>query len=269
MKKNLFFRIFTASSLLLSALLSAVFSVNAFAQTPEALGLEVAEKNSASNDGFGSTVVDLTMLLRNKAGNEVARELTIKTLDHEGPGEGDKSLTTFNSPKDVAGTSMLTHIKIDKSDDQWLYLPKLKRVKRISSSNKSGPFMGSEFSFEDFSSFELAKFTYKHLADEIYDGMEVYVIERVPTYKKSGYTKQISYIDKEHYQTRKVVYHDRKDKLLKTLELKEYKKYGDYWRAQTLEMTNHQTGKSTTMKYGEYVFGSGLTADDFEKGKLE
>lgn len=98
--------------------------------------------------------------------------------------------------------------------------------------------------------------------------MKVYVIERYPTYKKSGYTRQISYIDMEHYQTRKVVYHDRKDALLKTLILKDYKKYGDFWRAQSLEMTNHQTGKSTIMSYGEYDFDAGLTEADFEKGKL-
>lgn len=243
-------------------------SMSASAQSAEQRGFEIAQQNSKSNEGFGSTQVDLTMILRNKAGNEVARELTIQTLDHKAPGEGDKSLTTFNSPKDVEGTSMLTHIKIEDSDDQWLYLPKLKRVKRISSSNKSGPFMGSEFAFEDFASFELDKFTYKYIGDDTVDGLAVYVVERYPTYEKSGYVRQVTYIDTKDFQTRKVDYYDRKDALLKTLSLKDYRLYGEFWRAHTLEMVNHQTGKSTVMSYGEYDFEPGLTEGDFEKGKL-
>jgi len=82
-------------------------------------------------------------------------------------------------------------------DDQWLYLPALKRLKRISSRKKSGPFMGSEFAYEDMSSQEVEKYRYKWLRDETVEGRDAYVVERRPTYEYSGYTRQIVWIDKE------------------------------------------------------------------------
>jgi len=93
------------------------------------------------------------MTLRNRAGKESLRNVRIKNLEVDG--DGDKSLSIFDEPADVKGTTSLTWSHSDKPDDQWLYLPALKRVKRISSKNKSGPFMGSEFAFEDIGSQEV------------------------------------------------------------------------------------------------------------------
>ncbi len=95
-------------------------------------------------------------------------------------------------------------------------LPALKRVKRISSRNKSGPFMGSEFAFEDLGSQEVAKYTYKWLHDEEYNSLDCFVLERRPAYEHSGYTRQEVWVDKAEYRIQKVKYYDRKNSLLKT-----------------------------------------------------
>ena len=83
------------------------------------------------------------MVLRNRNGDESVGKLRRQALEVDEPGLGDRSLITFDAPRDVAGTSLLSHTKILDPDDQWLFLPALKRVKRISSANKSGPFVGS------------------------------------------------------------------------------------------------------------------------------
>ena len=112
-------------------------------------------------------VSDQLMILIDPKGNEVTREVSGKTLENLDPNDGDKSLTYFKTPKDVEGTVMLSHTHISDDDDQWLYLPALGRVKRISSSNKSGAFMGSEVAFEDFSGTDYRKYEWKFLGEEV------------------------------------------------------------------------------------------------------
>ena len=163
---------------------------------------------------------------------------------------------------------MLSHAKILDPDDQWLFLPALKRVKRISSANKSGPFVGSEFAFEDFTALELNKYDYTWLREEEYGGFSTDVIERRPRYENSGYSRQVSWVDRDVYQVRKVEFYNRRGDLLKTLTLADYRNYDGVWRSQRMEMVNHQTGKSTDLLYGEYRFGVGLKDSDFVKGRL-
>jgi outer membrane lipoprotein-sorting protein len=185
--------------------------------------------------------------------------------------DGDKNLTIFDNPRDVKGTAFLTYSHKVRDDDQWLYLPALKRVKRISSRNKSGSFMGSEFAYEDYASQEVEKYTYKWIRDEVYEGQESFVVERYPVDKKnSGYTRQVTWIDKKDYRTLKVEYFDRKNSHLKTLTIKGYKKYLDkYWRADELNMVNHQNGKSTRLEFSNYKFKIGLKDSDFNKNSLK
>jgi len=163
---------------------------------------------------------------------------------------------------------LLSHAQILEPDDQWLFLPALKRVKRISSANKSGPFVGSEFAFEDFTALELNKYDYTWLREEALDGVQNDVVERTPRYENSGYSRQVSWVDQDVYQVRKVEFYDRRGDLLKTLVLTDYREYDGVWRAQRMEMVNHQTGKSTDLIYGDYEFNVGVTDADFVKGRL-
>ena len=237
------------------------------ASEAESRGLEIALEADKRDTGFGDFSANLTMVLRNSHGDETSREMRSRTLEQED--DGDKALVIFDSPGDVRGTAFLSFTHKEGSDDQWLYLPALKRVKRISSSNKSGPFVGSEFAYEDISSQEVEKYTYKFIKEEPYDGMEHFVVERYPVDPKSGYSKQIVWIDKEHYRAHKVQFFDRGEKLLKTLKIQGYNQYADhYWRANTWEMINHQTKKSTVLNWSEYSFGNGYSDKDFNKNAL-
>ena len=240
----------------------------ALAETAEEKGLAIAVEADKRDKGWGDQATTSKMTLRNSQGAESTREIQGKALEVEG--DGDKSLTIFNTPRDVKGTAFLSFTHTIKADEQWLYLPALKRVKRISSSNKSAPFMGSEFSYEDISSQEVGKYKYKFIKDDKFNGRDVFVIERYPQYKKSGYTKQVTWIDKEMYQPLKIEFYDRKKSLLKTLTQHDYKKYiNKFWRAGRLEMVNHQTGKSTTLLWTSYKFKNGFKKRDFDRNSLK
>jgi outer membrane lipoprotein-sorting protein len=185
-------------------------------------------------------------------------------------GDGDKSMTIFDTPRDVKGTAFLSFTHSTQPDDQWLYLPALKRVKRISSKNKSGPFMGSEFAYEDMSSFEIDKYRYRWLRDENYNGQPSYVLETVPLDKFSGYTRIDVWVDQAEYRPLKMDFYDRAGKPLKTLTLHDYKQYlGRFWRAGKQQMINHKNGKSTELQMNNYQFGLGLSASDFTENSLK
>jgi outer membrane lipoprotein-sorting protein len=246
-----------------------ILAITASAETPEEKGLAIALEADRRNDGFQDSTSNMLMTLKNRHGKESIRRIRVKTLEVRG--DGDKSLTIFDNPRDVKGTAFLNFTHKVGDDDQWLYLPALKRVKRISSRNKSGSFMGSEFAYEDIASQEVEKYTHKWIRDETYEEKECFVIERYPVDKKnSGYTSQVSWIDIEEYRVFKVEYFDRKNSHLKTLTFKGYKKYIDkYWRADEMNMVNHQNGKTTRLEFSDYKFKTGLKDKDFTKNSLK
>jgi outer membrane lipoprotein-sorting protein len=251
-----------------SLLAAALLSGPALAETPEEKGLAIAVEADQRDSGWGSSQAEMKMVLKNRNGDESVRDVRVRTLEVEG--DGDKGLSIFDKPADVKGTAFLSFSHAKQPDDQWLYLPALKRVKRISSRNKSGPFMGSEFAYEDISSQEVDKYTYKYLRDEAVDGRDSFVVERFPTYENSGYTRQIAWIDAERYVPLKVEFYDRKNSLLKTLVSSGYQQYaGKYWRADVMQMDNHQNGKSTTLNWSNWEFGVGLDEGDFDQNALK
>ncbi len=248
--------------------LFVVLPLVAVAGPAEDKGLAIAQEADRRDSGWGDQTAKMKMILRNRHGQESIRLLRTKAL--EVPGDGDKSLTIFDSPRDVKGTALLSFTHALKPDEQWLYLPALKRVKRISSSNKSGPFMGSEFAYEDLTSQEVEKYRYKYLRDEKLDGRDTFVVERYPAYKYSGYTRLVTWLDKTMYQPLKIEFYDRKKSLLKTLTFSDYRQYQDkFWRPGKMSMVNHQTNKSTDLIWSDYRFGTGLTERDFDRNSLK
>lgn len=232
-------------------------------------GLEIAQKAKNADAGFENYEVETKMVLTNKNGQTTTNLLTNKTLEMKG--DGERSLISFNSPKDVKGTKTLTFTHRDKEDDQWIFLPSVARVKRLASANKSGPFMGSEFAFEDLTSFEVEKFTYKYVKDEVVSGEKLVVIEQYPKDPKSGYAKKIVYynLDK-NYRVEKIEYFDRKAASLKTLQFENYKLYlNKYWKADLLVMTNHQNGKKTELYFTNYRFKTALKPSDLTEENLK
>lgn len=129
--------------------------------------------------------------------------------------------------------------------------------------------MGSEFAYEDLGSQEVEKYGYTYLKEEPCGQWQCYVVERRPAYEYSGYTRQIVWLDTKEFRTVRVDFYDRKDALLKTLEFKGYREYiGHYWRPDEMFMQNHQTGKSTLLKWSNYNFRSGLSDRDFNPNTL-
>lgn len=249
-------------------LLLSLSALSVAAQTPEEKGLAIAIEADKRDKGFGDVTVNLEMVLKNRQGDESHRKIRVATL--EVANDGDKGLTVFDEPADVKGTALLTFTHKTADDDQWLYLPALTRVKRISSANKSGSFMGSEFAYEDIGSQEVEKYKYKYIRDDVCDGKPCFVIERYPVSPHSGYTREVAWIDHEHYRGWKVEYYDRKQVLLKTLTWTGYKQYlNKYWRADEMFMQNHQTGKSTLLKWTNYKFRVGLKDADFNEASLK
>ncbi len=228
---------------------------------------EVAQKSDDALSGFVDSVSVMEMKLINARGQEKIRQMSMKVLEGE---EADKSLMEFDTPADVKGTKFLSYEHINKDDDQWLYLPALKRVKRIASKNKSGAFMGSEFSYEDLSAFNVNKYTYTGDAKlGILNDKEVYIGESVPVSKYSGYTKLISYIDKSSFLIQKIEYFDRKKKLLKTSYFENYKKFAKINRIGKITMKNIQNDKITILTWTKEEVNTGLSDKNFHKRYLK
>ncbi|EPJ49141.1 MAG: hypothetical protein OFPII_02470 [Osedax symbiont Rs1] len=255
------------TSIIASSVL-ALSATTAFAGAAEDQGMAISKEAKARDEGWVDMTASMNMVLRNKQGQESIREIRMKVL--EIIGDGDKSLSIFDRPRDVKGTAFLSFSHTSGADDQWLYLPALKRVKRIASRNKSGPFMGSEFSFEDLASFEIEKYTYKFIGEQPCAIGSCLVVEQYPTDKNSGYKKRIVWIDKAEYRMLKTDFYDRKNSLLKTLTSEQFQQYkGKFWRPSLMKMVNHQSKKSTDLSYKQYKFGNGLTAADFNKNTLK
>lgn len=239
------------ANLLLLTLLGLVST--AWSDTDEDKGRQIATEVKVRDSGFGSGSADLTMTLSNAQGEQSVRRLRARILENP---DGEKRLFLFDDPPDVRGTSMLAFTHRLHSDDLWMYLPAIKRVKRITSNNKAGPFMGSEFAYEDLGSQEVEKFTYRYLRDEQRDEIDCFVIERRPIDPDSGYTRENLWVDKGEYRPRRVEYYDRKDALLKVLTLRGFRLYDNkYWRADEMRMSNVQTGKETLLQWSHYEFG--------------
>ena len=241
---------------------------SALALTPEDRGLEIFQQADARESGFQDLEVELTMILRTGRGDESIRQLRIKQL--EVPDDGDKLLVIFDTPKVYRGSALLSFSHKFAQDDQWLYLPAMKRVKKIASRNKSGPFLSSEFAFEDLTAQEVEKFDYRYESNEVLEGEPCFVVTRTPKDEYSGYTRQVVWLDEAEYRVQKIDYYDRKNSLLKTLTMTKYQLHeGTFWKAERMLMQNHQTHKSTELIWENFRFRTGLTDErDFSTNSL-
>tara|TARA_Y100001970_G_scaffold294256_1_gene449241 strand:+ start:29694 stop:30506 length:813 start_codon:yes stop_codon:yes gene_type:complete len=240
----------------------------ALSNSEENEGYEIAKEANLRDEGFQHYTAQQIMTLRNRHGEESSRSMSVKVLEMEE--DGDRSLVVFNNPRDVKGTALLTHSHKIKNDEQWLYLPALKRVKRISSSNQSGSFMGSEFAYEDMISREIDKYDYLLIRQEPCGNLSCFVLQSIPISKNSGYKRLIAWIDSEHYRTWKVEYFDRKNEHFKTLKAENFTLYKDkFWRPHKMFMENHLTGKSTLLVWKNYDFDEKVNKNHLTKVGLK
>ena len=262
-------------SAIAAVLAASVFSAGAAPQAgsdPKAKGREITAESIRRDADFGDTRSEMTMSLMSDGVEVSRRTLRMNVLESKGDDVGDKSVIFFETPKDVQGTVLLTHTKILTPDDQWIFIPAIARVKRIASANKSGPFLGSEFAYEDLTAQELGKYDYVWLRDEACPAdaaRQCHVVERKPLYENSGYKRQVSWIDTTDFLFRKIEFYNQDDHLLKTLTLAKYQRQDNHWRAHELLMVNHQTGRSTKLDVAAVKFRTGLTEADFTEQAME
>ncbi len=207
-------------------------------------------------------VSDLTMTLVNKSGQQRVRKLKQFIKDD---GTIEKKIMFFIAPADVKNTSFMNWSYDDdsKSDDQWIYLPSIKRVKRISSDDKSDYFMGSDFTYDDLGDRKLDDDTYKLLREETIDGKACYVVESKPKDEDYMYSKTITWVMKDNFIGYKKVFYDEDGELLKTLHVEKYTKMSNIWIINKIVMENLQKNHKTTMELSNVKLNTGLSDSKF------
>lgn len=265
-------RLYTpALTLSLSAALLPTFAQQAMAATPDAQAEALAQQADQRLHGFGDSRARLTMTLISPSGQTASRQLRVQTL--ENGKDGDRSLMVFDTPRDVSGTALLTQTRVEADDLQWLYLPALGRVKQIGGGNKSGPFMGSEFAFEDIVTPYWQKYRYSLIGDQKCSAPAVTltctVLERTPKDPNSGYTRQQVWIDRQDLLIRRIDFYDRKNTLLKTYTASGFQQVQGQWRPSSMLMVNLQTHKQTRLDWSDYQFRTGLKPADFSETALK
>jgi hypothetical protein len=233
----------------------------------EERGLALATEAANRRAGYQDISVAGDMVLRTDSGQEATRRFDASWIT---TGEGQsRSLLVFRWPGDIRNTALLTHAYSGQTDDQWLFLPAMERVRRISGSGRSGSFVGSEFAFEDMVDQEVDKFDHLWIADQNLQGRGMcHVIDRFPT-TNSGYSRQRIWLDQQELRLQQVHYFDRRGAHLKSLDITGYRRYSNrFWRASRMEMENHLTGASTVLNWGDYQFDQGLRPNAFTVNAL-
>ncbi|MBT3756323.1 MAG: outer membrane lipoprotein-sorting protein [Candidatus Cloacimonetes bacterium] len=211
---------------------------------------------------------DLTMSLINSRGDERIREIKQFLKDF---GEMEKRIMFFVSPADVRNTSFMnwSYDKAGKGDDQWIYLPALKKVKRISSDSKSDYFMGSDFTYDDLGDRHPSSDTHKLLREETVEGEDCYVVESVPKEEEYMYSKTITWIIKDKWIGKKKEFYDEDEDLLKTLSVKGVDKIKDYMVITHSEMHNVQKDHTTKMELKNVKMDTGISDNKFTERMMK
>ena len=250
-------------------IITALFAtMSLFAQT----GREIAQKVK-NRPGGDTRQSEMTITLINKRGKERVRKVASYSID---VGKDKKSIMFFEYPGDVKGTGFLTwdYDEVGKNDDKWLYLPAMKKTRRISgSSAKQDYFMGTDFTYDDMGSRNVDEDTHKLLGEETVNGNLCWKLESKPKDKDDIYSKKIVWIRKDCLVPEKADYYDRNGNLHRQLVFSGIKKVDGFWLAEKMEMTNVQTHHKTIIefknpKYNQKMDESKFNVNTLEKGRV-
>ncbi len=246
-------------------ILSASATTTAFSQSAE----QIYEK-SIDAISIESFEMLSTLIIYDARGNQRQRKLSTANRKF---GKTNKTLMRFTAPADVQGTSMLIHNHDDKEADMWIYMPAIRRVRRIAGDDKARNFMGSEFKNSDMSNPNTREFNYKLIGIVKINGKDCYKIEIVPknanVEDSYGFGKQISYIDKDTYLEQKVEYYDFNEKLHRTKTISDYRRQSDgKYFAFKMEMKNEQNGRRSVMTIDAFQVGSNMPESSFAPAAL-
>lgn len=237
-------------------LLGLIVFVNGNTFSQELTGLQIIE-NVYNRDVGEDMTADLTMTLTNSAGNNRIREIKQFSKDF---GDMEKKIMFFVSPADVKNTSFMnwSYDKVGKDDDQWIYLPALKKTKRISSDSKSDYFMGSDFTYDDLGDRQPNQDIHEFLREEKVNNEDCYVVESVSKDKNYMYSKTITWIIKDKWIGLKKEFYDEDEDLLKILKVNKYEDFSGLWIITNTEMKNEQKDHKTIMKLENVKINTGI-----------
>ena len=216
-----------------------------------------------------------TLTIHSKKGSDRIREVIMKSKDY---GELEKSIIVFTTPKDVAGTGylMFDYEDDNKDSDNWLYLPAMKKTRRIASSGSEseGSFMGTDFTYQDMGDRSLNKYDYKLLGEESVDGELCYKVECISKAHTEKDPRFISYIGKSDYILRKCEFYDRQDQLHRVLTCSDFITIDGFKTAQKMKMENVQSGTWSLIETKNIVYNANdiddslFTVAALEKGRI-
>jgi len=265
----------TAQNLALFTLVALSFGFASDGQAQdEPKAREIMTRVDNREDGDNQTS-RMQMRLIDKRGKERVRELRSFSKDK---GVDDYSMMFFESPADVKDTGFLTYDydEAERDDDQWLYLPALKKTKRIASSDKSGSFMGSDFSYADMTKRPLENYEYKLLKETELNGHPVWVIQSTPNSEEeideTGYTKAIQFVRKDNNVVVRSKTWVKKGKRNKYMEVQELEQIEGIWVATVMTMTTKKGKKTlhkTVLQISDVKFNQDLDFDSFSVRGLE
>ena len=273
-RHNSNFRTFTHWVPLFAAIVLAVTLPPAPCRADDPKARSIMEKVDARDDGDNMTS-DMEMILIGKRGDRRVRKLKNFSKDK---GADTLKLMFFLSPADVKDTSFLTfdYDDPDRDDDQWMYLPALKKTKRIASSDKSSAFMGSDFSYADMTKRSLDNYTYKLLKEMDVQGHKTWVIESVPKTQRIidtyGYTKTVAFIRQDNYVVIRSVGWVKEGHKLKYMDVKQLEQIDGIWVGTEVYMTtkkNKNTLHGTILKLNNLKFNQDLQEDMFTVRRME
>ncbi len=209
----------------------------------------------------------LKMTLVNKRGRKRVRELESFSKDY---GKDKKSVMIFRAPADVKGTSFLSWDYDDpqKEDDKWLYLPALRKVRRISGSSKNEYFMGSDFTYDDMGDRNIDEDTHTLLGEEVVDGHTCWKVESVPVDSEDMYTRKIFWVDQQSHLVLKGEYYD-KDGLLKNYRVLAFDQQDGIWVVLHSEMDNISRNHKTFMETSSVRYDTGLKDQLFKVSTIQ
>ena len=236
------------------------------ALTDKSTADEVMREADRVNAGFVGERVPFTMVLINAQGDRTERRFTLEIK--EDTQDGNQSRIEFDWPENVRGTVLVTHAHKNADDDQWLYLPAAKRVRRIAAANKSGAFMGSEFTYEDLTPFVLSKYSYTRRPDATVEGRDCFTIERKAIGKESGYGREVVWLNKQTLMPVTIEYYDRKNDLLKVAFYRGDRLVGKHHRHDLIRMENRQTRRISELRAAERQLYITLDAQRFRSQAL-
>ena len=238
-----------------------------FAQTAN----EIAKKvHDLPNGKTSSSIISITLVDKN--GKTRNREIASYTMKE---GTTDKTVLVFKTPRDVAGISYLSFDYPDKADgstvdsDSWIYLPAMKKVRRISGSSKDDDFQGTDFTYDDLGNRSLSKDDFAILGSEKVNGADCWILEAKAKDSKAKVSRRVTWVDKKTYVTHKGEYYDKQNRLQKTLTCENIKQIKGYWSTQKMTMTNVQSNHKTIYEVKDLKYDEDVNASYFTVSALE